>query len=802
MILNKTYYQTLWDKFQNVQMLPIDNLGNCVDLSVKMILEHYRNNQSLHINFQNSKNRLFDIGKNLFIELANDIYLKHYDFPKKFEVGDRLKKLTDNKYYEVKGFGEGKYCIAEIRSKKSKTMNSVATSKIGYDKLIKNYVPVDSGISDKTIKGCFDFFEKLNSEKIDFPRLTFDTKVVFIAKKTFWDCIVEKNKIPSIYLPNPRDENHLTETRSIRAFSDCMIYFTPKYEVCYQQLLQKGEKIKTIVIFDTEADKLNQIMQDQVKYKFNVIILSNSYTPIKSALIPCWNWFKEELTIIEALNREILLIKPVIIRPEVDFLIIKTKSLTNLIKKIDEDIVFVRDEFGIELKSYGAMLRVALNAIHTDSFNNILERLEINRELERGLDNAGGYTLEYLQNNNPKEDLKAIINFLKTVRFKENALTTHLQLSQKKEIAIFDNNELDVFREKIQNYRIEFVAYNQLKKIDTNKKILVFHSFNGKKDFDFIYNHANDILLVIYEHEYNLYQQQILLRKNLIETEINSVDRMKICGVKYIEPHYYEFSVSSTIDNIVNRLDDLGNRAYDGYKTECDVLLDDIEEKVFYKITTDKGSFELESFDTLFSKSGDFIKTFKVKIGEQIRIYPKFQLAENLYQVAVETEPELFGKVEEHSKHWQEIINTLKRKYSIEQLHKSLKEKGLRVLPATLESYGKGVRKFPMFNNDLRAIFQLYYSDKTLDEIDLILKPILKSKSTYNSTMIVLGRGLKQELKLFLKEKKVGEILAKRHFDTNTLQTFIEHHMPIHHVLEKTVITEQLETLELDLHFQ
>ena len=275
-----------------------------------------------------------------------------------------------------------------------------------------------------------------------------------------------------------------------------------------------------------------------------------------------------------------------------------------------------------------------------------------------------------------------------------------------------------------------------------------------------------------------------------------------ICGIKYNVHHNFEFSVSSTIDNIVNRLDDWGNRAYDGYKTECEVLLDDNEEKVYYKIKTDRGVYLLESFDTLFSKNGDFIKTFKVKIGEQIRIYPKVQLAENLYQVAVETEPQIFGKVEEHSKFWQEIINTLKREKSIEKLHRGLKEKGLRVLLATLESYGKGIRKFPMYNNDLRAIFQFNYPDKTANEIDAILKPILKSKTTYNSTMIVLGRGLKQELKLFLKEKRIGEILEKRHFDKSTLQTFIEHHMPIHQVLEKSVITEQLETLELDLHFQ
>lgn len=486
----------------------------------------------------------------------------------------------------------------------------------------------------------------------------------------------------------------------------------------------------------------------------------------------------------------------------IDFLIIKDEHLNSLINKIDESIIFIKSEFGIELRSYEAMLRIALNAIHNGTFNNIMERLEINKDLERGLDNAGGYTLEYLQNKNPKDGLKAIIAYLRTEMLKEKKLVAHLQASQKKEIAIFDNNELDFFKSKIRNYKIELISYNQLKKIDIDKRIIVFHSFNGKKDFDFIYNHENDIVLVIYEHEYNLYQNQISLRKNLIEAELKSNDRLKVCGIKYIEPQNIEFSISSTIDNIVNRLDDWGSRAYDEYKTECDILLDDVEEKVFYKIKTDKGIFLLESCDTLFSKEGDLIKTFKAKIGEQIRIYPKTQLAENLYHVAVETEPEVFGKVEEHSRYWKELINTLKSKYNIEQLHRILKAKGLRVLPATLESYGKSIRKFPMFNNDLRAIFQLYYHDKTAPEIDLILKPILKSKTTYNSTMIVLGRGLKQELKLFLKEKTVGEILERRNFDKNTLQTFIDHHMPIHIILEKAVIAEQLETTELDLHFQ
>jgi len=301
MILNSTYYQTLWDKFQNVQTLSIDSLDKSVDLSVKMILEHYRKKESIHINFQNSKESILAVARQLFVEFANDIYLNHYDLPDRFSIGDKLKRIKDNQYYEITNAENNHYTLRQVLRKTKVDISPAIMPDIDYDKITKGFVKVDSGVSEKTIKNYFEFFTKLNNQSSDFPRSNFDMKSVFISKKPLWDSLVIKTKIPSTYFPNPREESNLTETRSIPALSDSMIYFTPKYEVCYQQLLQKGEKIKTIVIFDTEADKLNQIMQDQQRYKFNVLVLSNSITPTKSQLIPCWNWYKEELAIIDAL---------------------------------------------------------------------------------------------------------------------------------------------------------------------------------------------------------------------------------------------------------------------------------------------------------------------------------------------------------------------------------------------------------------------------------------------------------------------------------------------------------------------
>ena len=482
----------------------------------------------------------------------------------------------------------------------------------------------------------------------------------------------------------------------------------------------------------------------------------------------------------------------------INFRNIPSNELENFIKNLDEKITYVHTQFSFELKSYGNILRIALNAIQQETIENLIERLGINRELENGLDNAGGYSIDFLNENNPKAELLATLHYLKENLPKQKVLLDFLNTeTERRIIAVFDNNDLDFIGKHIKNRKVEVVSFSALKRTDIQNKILVFYSFNGQKDFDYLYNLDNEIRLVVYKQEKNLYHKYLDQRKKLIEQETKSADRFTICGIEYKEVRDNVTDISSTINSIVSRLDDMSGRAYDGYKNESDLLLNEIEEKLIYKITSDSSTLYLESSDTIFTDKGDLMKSYKIKVGDNIRIYPKSQLAENLYQVAVETEPEIFGKVEEDSKYWKQIIGELRRKYGNDLLYSKLKEKGLRVLQNTLDTYGgeRSLRKFPMFKNDLRAIFRLYYQDKPETEIDTIIKPILKSKTTYNSTMIVLGRGLKQELRLFLKEQKVGEILQKRNLNATTLQTFIQENMLLHTVISKEVFSDSIETL-------
>ena len=477
---------------------------------------------------------------------------------------------------------------------------------------------------------------------------------------------------------------------------------------------------------------------------------------------------------------------------------IKDIAFENLIKNFDESIDHLKTQFNIELKTYGNFLRIVLNNIQPDAFNNLVERVNVNRELERALDYAGGYSTDFLGDINPKIKLNELINYLRVNPVKFIWLIDFLNKTNDKKTVIADTNDIDYLTQIIRNHRIKIISLAELKKNSSNYSNFIFYSFNGKKDFDFIYNLKKDVSLVLYSQENQLFRSQFQKRKNIIEEEVRSNDRKSICGIPYEPIPDLPIHISQTIENIVTRIDSFGKRAYENYKEEADTLLEEIEEKIIYRTNFSNHKSEyLESNETVFNSSGDLIKVYRIKGADRIRIYPREHFAEKLYQVAVETDKVIFWKVEEDSKYWLSVLEELKQVHSY-GLYPKLKANGIRVLPATVESYFNGHRKFPMFNSDLKAIFKLKYSDKPESEIDLLLAPIRKSKSTYNSTMIALGRGIKQEIKLFLKEKRVGEILTKLKFTATTLQTFIEEYMPMLTITEKEIYQDESGQLELN----
>src|ERR1700744_6005326 len=216
------------------------------------------------------------------------------------------------------------------------------------------------------------------------------------------------------------------------------------------------------------------------------------------------------------------------------FKIIENEELNVCINSFDAKTDYLRKQFNIELKTYGNIIRIALNTIQTEAFDNLIERVKVNKELERALDYIGGYTIDFISENNPKTALIEFLTCLKNRLLKKNALLEFLQnTEQKKPVLIADLNDIDYLKQYVRNKKVNIIPFATLKKTDISNKTLIFYSFNGAKDFELIYDIKAEVVLIIYEQEDQLYKKQVRNRKKLIEEEIKGNDRLKISGIEY-----------------------------------------------------------------------------------------------------------------------------------------------------------------------------------------------------------------------------------------------------------------------------
>lgn len=300
LILNKKYYQNLWDRYEKINFLHPGDCDKFTILNLKMIIGSYQSKKPIQINYQSEETLLYPIGQHLFVELANDIYCNHPDYPP-FNDGDKVRSKNRISNGKAKPVFLDFVVIKRSRNRydlynenyKLKFMNKT------YENLVEQYIPLKPKTHNETLSKFFTFFEELNDRQVhDFTPTYFDRKSVFIAPKTFYDSLEEKNKIPSTYFPNQREENNPHETKSIPALPDSIMYFVPKYNVCYDKILLQGKKVDTVVVYDTEESEIEQIIQGKNRFGFNLIVLTNSTDPIKCSQIPFWNWYKEETDIV------------------------------------------------------------------------------------------------------------------------------------------------------------------------------------------------------------------------------------------------------------------------------------------------------------------------------------------------------------------------------------------------------------------------------------------------------------------------------------------------------------------------
>lgn len=289
MILNPAYYNSLLSSVMESELPP--NTLKIVSLSVSLIFSNY-NKRNIHINIPNCQEAYCQILAAVFENLSVSIFQKYADFPP-IIIGSKWKHKKYPHYnFEVESLNNGIITLIDKKSGTRKTPNE--------ENLYRNYWPAQNR-NVQPIREYRDFFKDYSEWFNVFGTIPtyFSKKVVFISSKTTWE-VCKKHYTPSIYLPNKREECQ-AQIKSIPALDDCIAYFTPKYEVCFEQLLDREKAIDTIVLCDTDLDIIPQILQDQAKYNFKLLILSNRNDNLRYNGVLSWNWKKEELDLLNML---------------------------------------------------------------------------------------------------------------------------------------------------------------------------------------------------------------------------------------------------------------------------------------------------------------------------------------------------------------------------------------------------------------------------------------------------------------------------------------------------------------------
>lgn len=246
-------------------------------------------------------------------------------------------------------------------------------------------------------------------------------------------------------------------------------------------------------------------------------------------------------------------------------------EFTSLLNIYEECITHISHEpFYISgLKSYHSILRSSFNLIQEGFFDDLIQRVKLNRELERELEKCGGYTIDFLKDKNPKEALISFIQFLKDNKLKLNYLINHLVSVRQKKIILCDINDFDFLKQTLTSKgiaNISLVNYKELRKTALKDEIVIFYSLNGRKDFELIYGFDAKVDLILYRPEKHILDSFLQKRKNEIEEELLSQDRFKICGIKYEKLPDLPIELGKTIEGILERVESLSEREFENYK--------------------------------------------------------------------------------------------------------------------------------------------------------------------------------------------------------------------------------------------
>jgi len=260
-------------------------------------------------------------------------------------------------------------------------------------------------------------------------------------------------------------------------------------------------------------------------------------------------------------------------------------------------------------------------------------------------------------------------------------------------------------------------------------------------------NHKTKILC--YAEEAKVMQMYLHGFEREDETELRSVHRELLCGIKYPEAPNIN---SENIDDWIKHLIGLDEQKY----TRAD------EQRFEIVFEDESKAIERESKKVFVDGYEELYKEIKqLQKGDRVRIYHNPD-KETLHDIIKMTdEKELFTTVDNFSLLWKNALRSyLSSKgfgYHFETLFEELKENGLSVDKPRLEYWLKEdcKTKFPMKKRDLLAII------KTTNhpELNRNIQNVFALKTTYSGRLVKAGVEFSEEINTYILTKEKGKML-------------------------------------------
>lgn len=398
--------------------------------------------------------------------------------------------------------------------------------------------------------------------------------------------------------------------------------------------------------------------------------------------------------------------------------------------------------------------------------------------------------------NKRNKKAETIFNILRektNINIEEQILNSILlkEHKQSKVLIISNNYDEDFLREYIEKNafkNVDIIRYKKFikrKELELKEYYIIGYFLEGYRDFEIYHNLTVTVNLFLYDFEECLYKDCLNKYKSKLEEELQSEDRFFISGIKYEVPAPIPVSISQVLQNIIDRTKDWNEKEFDNNIDDPD---ESSNEYISYQIQYEehRDIDILKSMDTVFDERNNLIRINKLKSGDKIRVY-KLDFGEILLNTAMEFQMEIFNEIENHSKLWKKVLREMyfqAYKTDITHLHYHLRNHGVRVLQSTvINNWINGKTKFPKSDKAIKAIYEISKDIR----LGLSFNDILKSKRIYNSTMISLGRDLKEEIKNFLANGKIGEIIQKNNITPETLRKVIDEQMPLRKIKDISI---------------